>query len=925
MWKLLAAGFDRFSNVKRLLLALLLGFLAVAVIANSILIVNRQDALGRVSRYNLVWLLSQAAHEVLRLEETISASALPGNHIDADAVALRLDVLANRLVLLRTGEAAEFISGRPDLKRNVEELESTLATIDKLIPGLPNPEVVVKIRNLLEPQVPRMLQLAAAANVRSGDIVAQDQHDLSFQHWLLTGLLVTAGVLIVVLLYRFASAQQRSRIDLEHEVSERTAELRESLDYQTAISDVLKAISRSTFDLGPVLQVVLDTATRLCHAQVAGIYQFQDGTFRWIAGSGAGEANQDAHEAAPAAAAWDDLVMRVAGGARTVSVSNAAAEMANGAADHSGIGTMLGLPMTRDGQLIGVLALARTEVAAFSAKQIELATVFADQAAIAIENVRLINEIREKGWQLERALQHKSQFLATMSHELRTPMNGVLGMIDVLEAEGPGKDQTHTLNMMRESAEVLLRNINDLLDYSRIEAGALRLEELPFVLKDLIDGAVEVFKPQATRKSLSLVGIVASSPTDAFIGDPTRVRQIIFNLLSNALKFTDRGGVMLRASAESADDGMAKVVLAVTDTGIGISSEQQARLFKPFSQVDSSITRRFGGSGLGLSIVKQLAELMQGDVTVSSLPGSGATFIVTLKLKPTVVEQPIALPQPKPAAVVPMAGSAPAGAAAAPPATKRKALVVDDNPINCEVMLRQLRVLGMPADSAADGFAGFSTWRSGNYDIVFADVHMPLMDGFTMTGEIRGIETAESRPRTPIVAVTADALAGEEERCKAAGMDDYLAKPVGLDSLRHVLKRWVPDEPEKKVPVVEVKAEKPAPAAVPSDGPAIDPSVLDPWVENDDAARRSILRRFSETVSASSHDIEQAMACGDLATLQSAAHRLRSGALAVGARLLSNSAAALETAARARDRVACEGEFGHLVVEMDRVRGQIDA
>jgi signal transduction histidine kinase/DNA-binding response OmpR family regulator len=914
MWKLLAAGLGRFSNVKRLLLALALGFLAVAVIANSVLIVNRQEALGRVSRYNLTWLLSQAAHEVLRLEETISASALPGNHVDADAVALRLDVLVNRLVLLRTGEAAEFIAERPDLKRNVEELEATLATIDKMIAGLPNPDTVMKIRSLLEPQVPRMLQLAAAANVRSGDVVAQDQHDLSFQHWLLTGLLATAGVLIVVLLYRFASAQQRSKIDLEREITERTAELRESLDYQTAISDVLKAISRSTFDLAPVLQVVLDTANRLCRAQMAGIYQFQDGTFRWMAGSGAGggPTQQDLlSTAAPTAPAWDDLVVRVAGGARTVSVSNASAEGTQG--DVTGVrrlGTMLGLPMTRDGQLIGVLALARESVEPFSAKQIELATVFADQAAIAIENVRLINEIREKGWQLERALQHKSQFLATMSHELRTPMNGVLGMIDVLEAEGPGKDQTHTLNMMRESAEVLLRNINDLLDYSRIEAGALRLEELPFVLKDLIDGAVEVFKPQATRKGLSLVGIVASSPADAFIGDPTRVRQVIFNLLSNALKFTDRGGVMLRASAEPLDGGMARVVLAVTDTGIGISSEQQQRLFKPFSQVDSSITRRFGGSGLGLSIVKQLAELMLGDVTVSSLPGSGATFIVTLKLKPTVIEH---VP-PVPARPVAASNSAPALARA-----HRRALVVDDNPINCEVMLRQLKVLGIPADSAADGFAGFSTWRGGGYDIVFADVHMPLMDGFTMTGEIRGIETAESRKRTPIVAVTADAMSGEEERCKAAGMDDYLAKPVGLDGLRQVLKRWLPDK--KEIPVPAPTSAKTAT----NDTPAIDPSVLDPWVENDDAARRSILRRFSETVSASSHDIEQAMACGDLATLQSAAHRLRSGALAVGARVLSSTAAALETAAKIGDRVACEGEFGQLVVEMDRVKGQIEA
>jgi signal transduction histidine kinase/DNA-binding response OmpR family regulator len=915
MWKLLAAGLGRFSNVKRLLLALALGFLAVAVIANSVLIVNRQEALGRVSRYNLTWLLSQAAHEVLRLEETISASALPGNHVDADAVALRLDVLVNRLVLLRTGEAAEFVAERPELKRNVEELEATLAAIDKMIAGLPNPDTVMKIRSLLEPQVPRMLQLAAAANVRSGDVVAQDQHDLSFQHWLLTGLLGTAGVLIVVLLYRFASAQQRSKIDLEREITERTAELRESLDYQTAVSDVLKAISRSTFDLAPVLQVVLDTATRLCRAQMAGIYQFQDGTFRWMAGSAAGGPAQDGllSATAPTAPAWDDLVVRVAGGARTVSVSNASAEGAQG--DITGVrrlGTMLGLPMTRDGQLIGVLALARESVEPFSAKQIELATVFADQAAIAIENVRLINEIREKGWQLERALQHKSQFLATMSHELRTPMNGVLGMIDVLEAEGPGKDQTHTLNMMRESAQVLLRNINDLLDYSRIEAGALRLEELPFVLKDVIDGAVEVFKPQAARKGLSLVGIVASSPADAFVGDPTRVRQVIFNLLSNALKFTDRGGVMLRASAEPVDGGMARVVLAVTDTGIGISSEQQQRLFKPFSQVDSSITRRFGGSGLGLSIVKQLAELMLGDVTVSSLPGSGATFIVTLKLKPTVIEHVAPVPARPPAAA--------SKSASALARAHRRALVVDDNPINCEVMLRQLKVLGIPADSAADGFAGFSTWRGGGYDIVFADVHMPLMDGFTMTGEIRGIETAESRKRTPIVAVTADAMAGEEERCKAAGMDDYLAKPVGLDGLRQVLKRWLPDKKEIPMP-----ASTSAKAATNDDVPAIDPSVLDPWVENDDAARRSILRRFSETVSASSHDIEQAMACGDLATLQSAAHRLRSGALAVGARLLSSTAAALETAAKTGDRVACEGEFGQLVVEMDRVKGQIEA
>jgi len=419
------------------------------------------------------------------------------------------------------------------------------------------------------------------------------------------------------------------------------------------------------------------------------------------------------------------------------------------------------------------------------------------------------------------------------------------------------------------------------------------------VLKDLIDGAVEVFQPQAARKGLSLVGVVASGSAEAFLGDPTRVRQVIFNLLSNALKFTDRGGIMLRAGAEVTEAGLARVVLSVSDTGIGISTEQQSRLFRPFSQVDSSITRRFGGTGLGLSIVKQLAELMGGDVSVVSLPGAGATFTVSLKLKPTVIDlQPIAAAHAQ-AAVAPLVnGPMPAGA-------RGHVLVVDDNPINCEVMLRQLKVLGVAAEPAADGFAGFSAWRSGNYDMVLADIHMPLMDGYTMTSEIRQMEAAEGRDRTPIVAVTADAMAGEEERCHAAGMDDYLSKPVGLDSLRKVLERWLPEKNRE--------------------APAIDPTVLDPWVENDAAARENILRKFGETVSISSQDIEKAMACGDLAALQAVAHKLRSGALAVGARMLSNSAAALESAAKSGDRAACEGQLGQLVAEMRRVRSQVGA
>ncbi len=896
MREALLAAFGRLRN-RLILLGLV--FLAVAVVVNSVVIVKRQEALGRVSRYNLTWLLSQAAHEVLRLQEVISASTLPDSPVDADAVSLRLDVVANRLTLLRSGEAADFLDRRPDLKQSVEELKTTLARVQALSSKLPDPKVALQLRAELEPLVPKMLQMAAAANVQSGDFVAKDQRELSLQHWLLTGLLATAAIIIVALLYRFAASQRRSRADLEAKIGERTAELRELLDYQTATSDVLKVISRSTFDIAPVSRVVLETVTRLCRVQKAALYRFEDGALRWMAGFGAGPQNQQIRAIAPESPGWLALADKAAQDGQILRVVDAAAIPEYCLSDIPGLGrarTMLGIPMTRDGKLIGVLVLGRDKVMMFTEKQVEVATVLADQAALAIENVRLIDEIRDKTRQLEKALQHKSQFLATMGHELRTPMNGVLGMIDVLEAEGASNGQARTLAMMRDSAQVLLRNINDLLDYSRIEAGALRLEEMPFGLKNLIDGAVQVFQPQATRKGLTLVGVVAPGAIDAFLGDATRVRQIIFNLLSNALKFTDSGSIMLRAGAEPAEAGLARLVLSVSDTGIGISDEQQARLFKPFSQVDSSITRRYGGSGLGLSIVKQLAELMSGDVTLASVPGAGATFTVMLKLRPTVIESPAE------ASLEPAPVSAPI--ASQMPLNLGRVLVVDDNPTNCEVLLRQLRINGVSADPAVDGIAGFNAWHKGAYDMVFADIHMPEMDGFSMTAAIRSSEANEGRLRTPVIAVSADALAGEEEHCRAAGMDDFLCKPIGINSLRKVLQRWLPTRQG-------------------DEEPAIDPTVLDPWVEYDSGARREILEKFKETVAGSTPALEKAMARGDLAELRSLAHRLRSGAQTVGARPLSKSAADLEIAARSGDRPACEGHYGHLVVQIDRVRAEI--
>jgi signal transduction histidine kinase len=405
-------------------------------------------------------------------------------------------------------------------------------------------------------------------------------------------------------------------------------------------------------------------------------------------------------------------------------------------------------------------------------------TAALQQALRTLEQTNL--ELQASNDAAQAASRAKSAFLASMSHELRTPMNGVIGMCELMLNAPLEATQRKPLNTIRQSALLLLTILNDILDFSKIEANQLTPEAVSFDLRRVVDQALGLLQPQIEAKGLQFIIDWPAKLPVAVIGDPTRFAQILHNLIGNALKFTARGQINLRAALTAQDDDSYLYRFEIADTGIGIKSEVIPRLFNSFTQADSSTTRQFGGTGLGLAIVRKLALLMGGNCGVTSEPGVGSCFWFSLRLRR---DTPAHLATGAFTAIVPTSTRS--------ALHKLRILVVEDNPINQEVVLALLETLDCECTLAENGLQAVSALCQPHlFDLVLMDCQMPELDGFEATRRVRSYEQMQTKLHTIIVALTANAMVGDREACLDAGMDDFLSKPFQLQQLASVLGKW---------------------------------------------------------------------------------------------------------------------------------------